>query len=59
MLLPLRKTATLGGLIAMQVLSNVLMLTVSYEIRLKMWGFNLILFIISILILDGKKLLQI
>ena len=58
-LLLFRRTATLGALVATLALSNVLMLNVGYDIWLKIWVFNLILFSIFILVPDIKKLAQI
>lgn len=59
LLLLSRRTSTLGGLIALPVLINVLMLNIGYDIWLKLMIFHLILFSIFILLPDLKKVIQI
>lgn len=59
LLLLFRRTSTLGSLIALPVLINVLMLNIGYDIWLKLLIFHLILFSIFILLPDLKKMVQI
>lgn len=59
LLLLFRRTSTIGALIALGVLVNVLMLNIGYDIWLKLILINLILFCIFILLPDIKRLYQI
>ncbi len=58
-LLVFRRTSTIGTLIALGVLFNVLMLDVAYEVILKLFLLNLILFAIFILLPQIRRLFQI
>lgn len=58
-LLVFRRTSTMGALIALGVLFNVLMLDVAYEVILKLFLLNLMLFAIFILLPQIRRLLQI
>lgn len=58
-LLLFRRTSTIGAMIALMVLTNVLILNIGYDIWLKLIIINLILFCIFIIIPDIKRLYQI
>ena len=55
-LLFIPRTTTLGALIALGAMSNVLMLNLGYDVPVKSWVFNLVLMSVVLLLPDLKRL---
>lgn len=56
LLLFFRRTATLGALILVGVMSNVVMLNLCYDIPVKLFSMHLLLFSLALLVPDRKRL---
>ncbi len=58
LLLLFRRTTTLGALVTFGVMANVMALNFFYDVPVKLLSTHLVLFSLLLLLLDGKRLLQ-
>lgn len=59
LLLLLRRTTSLGALVTVAVMGNVVMLNFGYDIPVKLFSVHLLLFAVALLVTDGRRLLDV
>lgn len=57
-LLLFRRTTTLGAIILIGVLSNVVMLNISYDVGVKLFSINLLLMVVFLVAIDSKRIIS-